>query len=338
MTSQQIQKAITTSQYTLPVAIIISIVFGSVSLVLLPDFPEKEVSYPIWSKILEYCFPSWWNKVACLILYFIIGYSLSAFNNQFGLTRMRVALSASLFFLFLSACPGSYVLCAGDVATFAFLLSIYYLFESYQQHKSSKYLFHSAFFTGIGSIFYPQLTYFIPVLIIGAYNFRSLNIRSFFALLIGWSVPYWFLFGYAFPTQNMHLFYQPFIELVNFQPVGFDYFQTWELITLGYIFCLCIISAVHSYITSFRDKIRTRLYLRFFILLNACVFLFILLQPAQYVNLLPLLLVNASILTAHLYLLSNSGTAAGFFIISMIISLSLFGFNMWMLLSDFKLT
>ncbi|KAA6314180.1 hypothetical protein EZS27_035163, partial [termite gut metagenome] len=200
MTSQQIQKAITTSQYTLPVAIILSIVFWSVSLVLLPDFPEKEVSYPIWSKILEYCFPLWLDKVVCLILYFIIGYFLSVFNNQFGLTRMRIALSASLFFLFLSAWPGSYVLCAGDIATFTFLFSVYYLFESYQQYKSSGYLFHSALFTGIGSLFYPQLTYFIPVLIIGAYSFRSLNVRSFFALLIGWSVPYWFLFGYAFPT------------------------------------------------------------------------------------------------------------------------------------------
>ncbi|KAA6344308.1 hypothetical protein EZS27_008044 [termite gut metagenome] len=333
MTFQQIQKAITTSQYTLPIAIVISIVFWSVSLVLLPDFPEKEVSYSIWSKIREYCSPSWLNKAICLILYFIMGYYLSAFNNQYSLTQRRVTLSASLFFLFLSAWPGSYILCAGDVATFAFLLSIYYLFESYQQHKSSGYLFHSALFTGIGSVFYPQLTYFIPVLIVGAYSFRSLNIRSFFALLIGWSVPYWFLFGYAFPAQNMNLFYQPFIELVNFQSVRFDYFQTWELITLGYIFCLCIISAVHSYITSFRDKIRTRLYLRFFILLTACIFLFIFLQPAQYVNLLPLLLVGTSILVGHLYVLSNNETAAGFFLISMIVSLSLFSFNTWMLLS-----
>jgi hypothetical protein len=335
MTPQQIQKAITTNKYTLSVALVISLIFWTIPLVLLPDLTEKEVSYPLWLVIRKFCFSSWLaEKIICLILYFIIGYCLSAFNNQFGLTQMRVTISASLFFILLSIWPGSYFLYAGDVATLTFLLSVYFLFESYQQYHSSKHLFYAAFFIGVGSLLYPQLTYFISVLVIGAYSFRSLNIRSFFALLIGWSVPYWFLLGYTFSTGNINLFYKPFIEMASFRQTDFDYFQIWELITLGYIFILCVVSSVHSYAISYKDKIRTRIYLRFFMVLNACILLFIFLQPDQYTNLLPLLLVGTSILSGHLFVLSDSKIASTFFITSVMVLFSLFYFNIWMLLSN----
>ncbi|KAA6341935.1 hypothetical protein EZS27_010291 [termite gut metagenome] len=330
----QIQKAVTTSRYTLPVVIILSLLFWLAPLFVLPDLPEKEISYAAWKTIHDFCFPLWTDKVFCIILYFVIGYFLSVFNNQFGLIRMRVTVPASLFFLSLSVWPGSYTLYAGNIAALMFLISIYYLFESYQQYyKSSGYLFHAGLFTGIGSLLYPQLTCFIPVLIIGAYSFRSLSVRSFFALLIGWGMPYWFLLGYAFPAHRMDLFYQPFMELVNFRAIGFK-FQLWEWITLGGIFILCVVSSIHSYVTSYMDKIRTRVFLRFFMILNLCIFLFIILQPDQCTNLLPLLLVGASILGGHLFVLSNSDTSAGFFICFWMGLFSLFAFNMWMLLSN----
>ncbi|KAA6350723.1 hypothetical protein EZS27_001951 [termite gut metagenome] len=333
MASKQIQKIITTSNYTLFVVLIVSLFFWLTPLFLLPHLPEKEVSYFVWKTIHDFCFPLWIDKAFCLILFFIIGYFFSVFNNRFGLLPMKVTLSASLFLLFLSIWPGSYVLYAGDVGTLFFLFSIYYLFKSYQQyHNSSGYLFHAGFFAGFGSLLYPQLTCFIPVLVIGAYSFRSLTIRSFFALLIGWGVPYWFLFGYAFSSRKMHLFFQPFIELTNFQPISMNHFQMWEWVTLGFIFILCVVSSVHSYMISYMDKIRTRIYLRFFMILNVCIFLFIVLQPVQCVNLLPLLLIGTSILVAHLLIFVDSKTFTVFFVSLGVALLFLFCFNMETLL------
>jgi hypothetical protein len=335
MTFRQIQKTITTSNYTLFVVIIVSLFFWLTPIFLLPRLPEMKVSYFAWETIRNFCFPLWIDKAFCLILFFIIGYFFSVFNNRFGLLPMKVTLSASLFFLFLSIWPGSYVLYAGDVGTLFFLFSIYYLFESYQQyHQSSGYLFHAGLFTGLGSFLYPQLTYFIPVLVIGAYSFRSLTVRSFFALLIGWGTPYWFLFGYAFFSRKMYLFCQPFIELINFQSISMNHFQMWEWITLGFIFVLCIVSSIHSYAISYMDKIRTRVYLRFFMILNLCIFLFILLQPVQCANLLPLLLIGTSILVAHLLVLLDSKTFTVFFVSLGVALIFLFYFNMETLLSN----
>ena len=113
----------------------------------------------------------------------------------------------------------------------------------------------------------------------------------------------------------MELFYQPFVELVHFQPVnpGKD-LQLWELVTLGYLFILFIVSAAHCIVSGFEDKIRTRSYLHFLIFINFCIFLFIFLQPAHCMDLLSLLLIGVSILVGHLFVLTNSKAANLFFI------------------------
>ena len=226
-----------------------------------------------------------------------------------------------------------HLLYAGDIAAVAFLISLFFLFKSYQHPRPVSYIFHSFVFIGAGSLLFPQLLYFIPLWLIGAYYFQSLTARSFCAALIGLNVSYWFLFGHAFFYGQMELFYQPFVELVHFQPVnpGKD-LQLWELVTLGYLFILFIVSAAHCIVSGFEDKIRTRSYLHFLIFINFCIFLFIFLQPAHCMDLLSLLLIGVSILVGHLFVLTNSKAANLFFIGSMTGLILLFCFNVWTLL------
>ena len=195
------------------------------------------------------------------------------------------------------------------------------------------YIFHSFAFIGAGSLLFPQLLYFIPLWLIGAYSFQSLTIRSFCGAIIGISLPYWFLLGHAFFYGEMELFYQPFIELVHFQPIEFGKnLQLWELVTLIYLFILFIVSAAHCIVSGYEDKIRTRSYLHFLIFLNFCIFLFILLQPIHCMDLMSLLLIGVSILVGHLFVLTSSKTSNVFFIGSTIGLILLFCFNIWTLL------
>ena len=209
--------------------------------------------------------------------------------------------------------------------------SLYFLFKSYQQSKSASYLFHAFVFIGMGSLLFPQLIFFVPVFWIGAYSFQSLHPKSFFASLIGWSVPYWFLLGYAYLSGHMDLFYQPFLELVNFRSILFG-FRPWELATIGYILLLYMVSSSHCLIAGYEDKIRTRSYLHFLIFLNFCIFVYIGLQPALYPHLFSLLLIGTSILIGHLFVLTNSRSSNLFFIIMLVGLFTLFGFNLWTLL------
>lgn len=149
--------------------------------------------------------------------------------------------------------------------------------------------------------------------------------------MVGWSVPYWLLLGHALYYGQMELFCQPFRELVTFAPTRFDY-QPWELATLGYLLVLFIVSAAHCLIAGYEDKIRTRSYLHFLILLNFCIFVYIGLQPVLSVHLMSFLLIGVSILAGHLFVLTNSRSSNIFFICAFIGLFILLGFNIWTLL------
>lgn len=331
MRAYNLQKQITTGKSALPVAILISVILWVVTFFLVPELPYKESTYPFWQIARSY-FPEWLDRIACLVIFSFIGYFLIGMNNQFTFIQARVTLQTSLFFLLVSVFPCAHLLYAGDVATLAYLIAVYFLFRTYQQSRSSGNLFISALFVGLGSLVYPQITFFLIIILIGALNFQSLNTRGFFAMIIGWALPYWFLLAYAFCFDQMFLFYQPFIELATFYPIDLNGFEWWELATFGYAFLLCLVASIHSFVNSYRDKIRARAYLRFFILLNTAIYIYIIVQPEQSMNMLSLLLAGTGILAGHLFVLSRSKAANWFFIISLTGLFILYGFNIWMLL------
>lgn len=333
MRNRTIQSQITAGRLTLPVVIFTCIACWVITSFLLPDLPVKDPVYSLWNDLYNRYIPEWTSRVLSFTLFAIIGYFLIELNNTFAIIRMRASVQTSLFFMLITACPGLHLLYPGDIAAGAFLISVYFLFKSYQQLRPAGYLFHSFLFIGAGSLIFPQLTFFIPIWLIGANNFQALTFRSFCGALTGWSVPYWFLLGHAFFHNRMELFYQPFIELATFQPIRFtEHFQLWEAVTLGYIFILFIVSAVHFIAVAYEDKIQTRSYLNFLIFLTSCIFVFIVLQPGQSMNLLPMLLIGVSILVGHLFVLTGSRSSNYFFIGSMSVLILLFLFNVWMLL------
>ncbi|WP_321334212.1 hypothetical protein [uncultured Bacteroides sp.] len=332
MRKNYLQKKITTGKFTLPVVILISITCWVVTAFLVPNLPEQRISYSLFQLLHFPSMPVWVAKTASFILYAVIGYFLIELNNSFSIIRMRASIQTSLYFLFIAACPMLHQLHTGDIAAIALLISVYFLFKSYQSHQASAYLFHSFAFIGAGSLFFPQLTALVPIWFIGAYGFQSLNLRSFFASIIGWSVPYWFLFGHAFYYGNMELFYKPFNDLVCLQPLNFGNIQSSDWATLGYLFILFAVSSIHCLAASYQDKIRTRSYLRFLIFLNMFLFIFTICQPEHMLCLLSLLLMGISILAGHLFALTQNKASNIFFLFSLIGLISLYLFNLWLLL------
>lgn len=331
MRIQRFQNRVTAGRFTLPAAILISVACWILSAVLLPGQELPISGYPLWDTFYGSCIPAWGARLFSFILYSVIGYFLIGLNNAFAIIRMRASVQTAIYFLLISVCPGMHMLHAGDLAAVAFLVALYFLFRSYQEPTPAGYLFHAFAFIGMGSLLFPQLTLFVPVFWIGAYNFQSLQPKSFFASLIGWSVPYWFLLGYAYLSGHIDLFYRSFLELADFRPIRYGFLPS-ELATIGYILLLYIVSSSHCLIAGYEDKIRTRSYLHFLILLTFCIFACMGLQPVLYPHLVPLLLIGVSILTGHLFVLTNSRSSNLFFIIILVGLFFLFGFNLWTLL------
>mgnify|MGYP001171407558 CR=1 FL=1 len=335
MRSRRLQEQITTGRSTLPVAILISITFWVLSNFLLPDVSVGKSGYALWQTFIGERI-SWGQSFISLALYATIGYFLVELNNAFAIIRMRASIQTAIYFLLIACCPMMHDLYAGDIASAAYLVSLFLLFKAYQRSAPMSMLFYSFLFIGIGSLFLPQLMLFIPVFWIGAYNLQALTIKSFFASIIGWSVPYWFLLGHAYFYQEMDLFYQPFIELATFHPMSsFQDIPLWEIATFCYLFILYLVSSIHCLVSSYDDRIQTRTYLLFLIFADFCFFIYILLQPMFALQLFPILLIGVSILVGHLFVLTNSRASNVFFISMLLALILLFGFNIWTVLSNF---
>lgn len=336
MKNKGLQNQITTGRWTLPVIILICTLCWVLTSFLLPGPPASsagESSLSLWQSTRSLLLPPWTERIVSYLIYAIIGYILIELNNRFAIIRTRASMQTAIYFLLVTVCPAMHLLYAGDIASLAFLFSVYFLFKSYQQAQAAGYLFYSFLFIGAGSLLFPQLTFLSVLWIFEAYRFQSLKFRSFCGALLGWTLPYWFLFGHAFFYGQMELFYRPFTELATFGKIfDIEILQPWELAIIGYLLVLFIVSAAHCIIAGFEDKIRTRAYLQFLIDLNIFLFLLIALQPAYCTNLLPLLIIGNSILVGHFFVLTGSKASNLFFIISLAGLILLFGFNIWTLL------
>lgn len=336
MRNRRLQSRVTAGRGTLPTVIFICTLCWVLTYFLFPDITaatEGSGSSSLWQSVGTSLLPIWAEQIVSYLLYAVIGYFLIELNNQFGIIRMRASMQTAIYFLLVTVCPAMHPLYAGDIAAVAFLISIYFLFKSYQQSHAAGYLFYSFLFIGAGSLLFPQLTFLSVLWLLEAYRFKSLTLRSFCGALLGWALPYWLLFGHAFFYNEMQLFYQPFTELVTFGKF-FDFraLPLWEISILGYLFVQFIVSAAHCIIAGYEDKIRTRAYLQFLIDLTFFLFLLIALQPDYGTDLLPLLMISSSILIGHFFVLTSSKTSNLFFIFSFVSLILLFAFNIWTLL------
>lgn len=332
MRANNLQAKIITGRFALPVTILISILCWIGIYIFFPDLPQEESTYAFWKNVIALPIPVWVNKLICLFLYFVIGYMLIQMNNSFGFIQTKASAQTTIYLLLVTACPAIHSLYPGDIASLTFTIALYMLFSAYQETHPEGYLFHAFVFIGLGSLIFPQLTLFIPIMFIGAFNFQALTIRSFLAAIIGWSLPYLLLLGHAFYYDNMDMFYQPFIELTTFYPIDFKYLQPWEIATLAYTFILYVVSVIHSLVQGHKDKNRTRVLLRFLSILVFFIFAFIALQPFHGASLLPFLLAGVSVLVSHLFVLTNNKVSNIFFICAIIGLVCLFAFNLWTLL------
>ncbi|MCC8186174.1 MAG: hypothetical protein LIP08_01330 [Bacteroides sp.] len=330
MKGNSLRSQVTTGRFTLPVAILLSTACWVVAGVLLPELSATRSPGETADRLLPFVLPNPLGWAVSFLLYLFTGYLLIALNNTFGLIRIRASVQSALFLLLIGICPGLHLFYTGSILPVSLLLSLYFLFRSYQNHKASGNLFYSFCFLGISTLLLPILIWFIPLWLLGAYNLQCFTLKSFFASLTGWFFPYWLLLGHAYFYGEMELFYWPFRQWITFYPVRQILeisLPQWSI--LGYLLIIYIVSTCHTFVKGYQDKIRTRSYLHFLMLVILCLYLLILLQPICLPELLPVLMALISILAAHFFVLSDNRGSNIFFIASVIGVCILFGYNLW---------
>lgn len=326
---QYFQQTVTKGRYTLPLTVFLTFTCWIAVYFLLPDLPTE--GNKLFEDTLNAYIPDWCIRALSLLSYFVTGYFLIQLNNRYLLIQRRASMQTSIFLLFITACPILHINYLAGVATVLTLFAIYNLFKCYQSPSPMGYVMNSFVFLGLAGLLFPHLMLFVPVFLFGVSYIHSLGFRNFIAAIMGLGIPIGLLWSYAFLTKNMELFYAPFLEIIQFEPISIENLQHQSLATSLYFFLIFLISATFCMTNANKDKISTRIYLRFIITLVFFLFIYVFLQPGRSAFLLPPILAGVSILAAHYFVLTNSKASNLFFICTVIGLMFLFGFNIWIL-------
>lgn len=328
MIRRRFQQKIVSGRFTLPAIIAFS---ALVWIIAWGNEPGETPSppYPFWQKILGLLPANFIGEAISFLVYGATAYLLIELNNAYSLIRVRTTFQCTVFILSVSSCPFLFPLQTGSLACLCLLAGIYFLFRTYQRQEPAARMFQAFLFTGIGTILFPELFFYVPLFFIGAFKFQSLTFRTFFAGVLGLMLPYWFLLGNAYFYNQMELFYEPFRQLASFLPVDYSQVAIGHLLPGALAILVFIVSAIHFWATGYQDKLRSRSFLNFIILITTGTILLCLLQPQHLCSLYPVLLSGCSILAGHLFANSSNKLSNVFFITYLILLTGLTIYNLW---------
>ena len=149
MRNKRLQSQVTAGRWTLPAVIFICALCWVLTYFLFPGSIASTVlegSPSAWQPARDFLLPGWADRIVSFLIYATIGYFLIELNNQFSIIRMRASMQTAIYFLLVTVCPKMHYLYTGDIVALGFLISIYFLFKSYQQTQAAGYLFYSRCF------------------------------------------------------------------------------------------------------------------------------------------------------------------------------------------------
>lgn len=237
----------------------------------------------------------------------IIAFLLSYINAKHMIIRQKSFLPAAISLLLFSIHPSFMLMGAHYIGVIFVLLAFSILFTSYHETKGQIASVKIGFLLAICSLFFFNIFLYVLIFIIGMLYVRILSFKSLLAFFLGFALTYIIAFTCYFFSGNLGAFAHPFISCVkttiNFLPL-FSYSLT-DWIQFGFGFFVMMVFIINSYMNSFKDKIKIREFLQYlsmFCIYSTLLMLLININPAENIS---LILITASILYAHLFVLSD---------------------------------
>lgn len=274
----------------------------------------------------------WWptgeystSAVVSLALASFIGYMLVETDIVFQLLRVRSRMIASVW-LFSVACVASVHTYQPSLVAAALLaVSYHLLFRTYQTNDPVVDTFHSYCLLAIASIFYSPVLLLVPFYIWYQLVFlRCLSLRTFCAAMLGVVSPLWFwgmwmlwredvspLLSWWTTIRVSDISFAEFLGIWNRQfIVGHADFLLFAALGLW--------TSVDYLFKSFDDKIRTRMMLYIYVFQFMLILIYAVCRPQQMDQLIPMLLLNASVPLAHYFTFRTSWFSVGLFVLSVL--------------------
>lgn len=296
------------------------------------------VGYPVYSEVAAT--PLW--DAVCAILpnkafTYLIGILLlvgGAFlihrsNYVLAIIREKTYVPPLLYILLISTNPSFFPFKATSIGIFCLILAMYQSFTGYHDENSVYKSFNSALFIGIGSLLWVHILWFMPLFWLGMFNFKSLNIRTFLASLMGVTTVYWFLLGWCVLQGDFSAFSVPFAAFTKIRLISITVPRLIDWVIIFYIGIFVLFASVNIMTHVHEENIRTRQYLYFLISFFVVSFLLFFLYDSSSDEYFCISCLPASLLISHFFTVKKGKRVNALFYFSMGIFILLTLIRLW---------
>jgi len=265
-----------------------------------------------------------WLQMLCLLVGAVL---MQILNNKNALIRITTRMVAATFLVLSCLTPSLFASIQTSIVSLAMLTAYIVLLPCYQ-HDDAQPLYYNAYLSiSLASLVFPQILFFVPfMLLLTATKLKSFSLRSVCAALLGLITPYWFLAVWLFFSESS---VSPL--LAHFASLG--KFQMWTpqlwidaaewLLPVAMLVVLFIIGTIHFMRYAYNDKLRTRQFFSFFMMMFVLTLVFLILQPQHAPELIPILVINVSPLVAHFFSLTNTRWTNAAFVLFILLSVAI---------------
>ena len=192
------------------------------------------------------------------ILTLLIAFYLSNFNTRLFFITERTLLPSSFYVILSGFFVNLQTLNPILPATLLLFIALDRVVDSYRKSGIAYNYFDASLMLGIGSMFYFNIIWFFPVIIIGVLLIRTFNFREIFLALFGLIAPYLVAVAVYYITGNdLSLLRDQLVNNVLY--TSSDYvWSTQVIISLSICALLIVISLVHLFGLYNTKKIKTR--------------------------------------------------------------------------------
>lgn len=215
-------------------------------------------------------------KIITFLLVVLQAVLINGITNQNNLIGIRSYLPG-IFFIIISANFIQLQQLHPIVFANLFLLLSWERMSSVSEKSNAlKAFFQASLYIGIASLFYPNYSYFIILILLATILNRISNVKEFFMIIIGFTTAWYFYFGINFITSgeiNLTGLEKDFV----FSFSGFKELSSGTMYFLIYLGVLLLMAnfQLSTYLIGVKINIRRNLKILFgWFIIAACIFLF----------------------------------------------------------------
>ncbi len=246
--------------------------FRDLKHVILPYEKEPLIAFNFFFKITT------WNRIFELavtsVMVTIQAFLINKLNAKYYILKTNSYLPGILFILIIGSLLPLHRVQPLLFSNIFLIMAIDQVLSSLRKEKTIDSFFNAGFYLFMGSLLYRGLAFYILILYVGLFFFRTFSWREWIMPILGFLLPLIMLIGIMFLVNNTETFYDNFFMNIKFKLVNFSEFRISLPSIVFYIYTSLIL--LYSTIIYRNNKINSRKYmvfLSFMFLLSVLLFI-----------------------------------------------------------------